>query len=180
MKLEDGKYVAFITWSDWPNTKENKARALKSSKVHVGVYQNDRMHSCCARTHRSYHNDFRMNLVEVFHGRVDADRICKFCLDENPGFWNMLQQIEAPPKEYYFIVDHVHDQPRVIQTDDSKEVTRLLRNYVAFADHLENINVKDGKLFVVKGSLVELDVKVRTVVEHVRLKTKEEQNGTTY
>jgi len=174
MKIEDGKYVAFITWHDWPIAEENKARALKSSKVHEGIYRNGRMHSLCTRTHGSHHNDFHMNLVEIFHGRVDPDRICKFCIGENPGFWHNLQQIEAPPKEYYFIIDHAHDQPRVIQTDDSREVTRLLRNYVAFADHLENINVKDGKLFLVKGSLVELDVKVRTVVEHIKFKTKEE------
>lgn len=174
MKLEDGKYVAFIGWDDYPRGEENKTRALKSSKIHMGVYRNGRMNSCCARTHGAYHNDFRIDLVEVFHGRVDIDRICKFCLDENPGFWHKLQETEAPLKEYYFIVDHAHDQPRVIQTDDSREVTRLLRNYVAFADHLENINAKDGKLFLVKGSLVELDVKVRTVVEHIKFKTKEE------
>jgi hypothetical protein len=174
MKIEDGKYVAFIGWDDWPVLEQNKARALKNSKIHVGVYRNGRVHSTCARVHGRYHNDFDNRHSEIFLGKVNAGRICKFCLDDHRPFWQKLQQIEAPPKEYYFIVDLVHDDHRVIQTDDQLNVVARLKNYVAYADHLENINAIDGKLFVVKGSLVELDVKVRTVVEHIKFKTKEE------
>jgi len=174
MKPKDGNYVAFISWDDWPRVEENKARALKSSKIHVGIYRNGQVYSTCSRTHGAHHNEFDRRNFEIFPGRVDAKRICKFCLDSRRTFWQKLQQIEAPPKEYYFIVDLVHDDHQVIQTDSQGEVVARLKNYVAYADHLENINAKDGKLFIVKGSLVELDVKVRTVVEHVRFKTKEE------
>ena len=174
MKLKEGQFVAFIGWDDWPRPEDNKVRALKSSKIHVGMYRNGRVQSTCAQTHGAHHNEFGNRNFEVFLGRVDVTRICKFCLDNRRTFWTALQSIEAPPKEYYFIVDLVHDDHKVIQTDDQLEVMAILKNYVAYADHLENINVKDGKLFVVKGSLVELDVKVRTVVEYVRFETKEE------
>ena len=174
MKLEDGKYVAFIGWATWPVMEQSKARALKHSKIHIGVYRNGKVHSTCTRVHGTYHNEFDDRHFEIFLGKVDVERICKFCLDDRRTFWQKLQRTEAPPKEYYFIVDLVHDEHKVVQTDDQLEVMAILKNYVAYADHLENINAKDSKLFVIKGSLVELDVKVRTVVEHVKFKTKEE------
>jgi hypothetical protein len=174
MKLEDGTYVAFIGWDNFQPLAVSKARALKHSKIHVGVYQNGRVDSTCTRTHGSYHNDFDSRHFEVFLGRVDVERICRFCLDGRRTFWTKLQKIEPPPKEYYFIVDLVHDEHKVVQTDDQVEVTQILKNYVAFADHLESVNLKDSKLFVIKGSLVPLDVKVRKVVEYVKFETKKE------
>ena len=175
MELEDGKYVAFISWDNFHPLAVSKARALKHSKIHMGVYRKGRVDSACKRTHGSYHNDFDSRHFEVFLGRVDVERICKFCLDSYRAFWTKLQDIEPPPKEYYFIVDLVHDEHKVVQTDDPVEAAQILRNYVAFADHLESVNLKNSKLFVIKGSLVPLDVKVRKVVEYIKFETKKEK-----
>ena len=174
MELE-GKYVAFISWDDWPDPDQNKARSLKLSKIHIGVYRNGRVHSNCTNVHGRYHNDFSDKNSEIFLGRVDAARICKFCLDRNGPFWNKLQKTEAPPKEYYFIFDMTGKTAEVIHSDDPAVILRTLKNLVRFADHLEDINNKDSKVMVIKGSFVELDVKVRRIVEHIKFETKKEK-----
>ena len=174
MKLKDGEHVAFICWENWPSLATSKAKALKYSKIHIGRYRNGEVESLCARTHGSYHNTFNSRHSEIFPGRVGVDRICKFCLNKYRTFWTKLQETEPLPKEYYFIVDLVHDEHKVIQTDDPVEAMQALKNYVAFADHLESVNLKDSKLFVIKGSLVPLDVRVRKIVDYVKFETKKE------
>ena len=165
MKPTDGQNVAFICWESWPRLEENKKRALKNAQIHVGTYREGRIRSNC-RCHGP-HMEYDDRHSKVFLGRVDTERICKFCFDEYPSFWHHLHKIEPPLELEYFLIDLSGETDRVTSTTSKRAITNML---IARPEYVEDLNKVGSKLWLIKGYLVEVDLMVRKIVEGVTIK----------
>ena len=154
-------YVAFVGWdSHW-----TEARTKKYGKIHLGILNENKSVRSLCRCHDTY-SLFAEHRRVVFNGRVDIDRVCKFCYQYSQIFWLKLQKMEPAVELEYYLFDLTGKEPYV-STPKGKALENML---MGRPELLDTLNKPGSKLWLIKGHLVEVEAKVRKIVDSVKIK----------
>ena len=169
-ELRDGDFVTFVGWHYF----DYKRRALTTGKIHVGKYvaKDKSIRSVC-QCHSDYQS-FKIGQYRIITAEKNIWRGCKFCRSGYPHLYKRLRLAKPPQKVVYQLTYPRRDKDGRLEggchviTGDKKMMESVLKNRPDIHEHL---NTTAGtRIKLIKGAIVEVEFKTRTVVDDVIIK----------
>jgi len=168
MEPQPKNIVAFAGSAFW----ECRNHAMKHGKVHIGRVRENGLASTC-QSHQ-YGRTISQGNYKIIRNLDDERRLCKFCLDKWPEIMHKLLTNPPKPKMFYLLIHPTTGEgggyDYVISKETSGSIRRRLINNPEFLRELKNNIRQTGNVKLVRAHLVDVDFKIREVVESITFK----------
>jgi len=167
---KDGNLVTFIGWHYF----DARSRNLRSGKIHVGRINKGIIRSLC-RTH--YPTNFSIGQYGIITSEGNKERFCRFCSREDPELYAKLLSTPLPPEMFYILMfpaenagESIRGSDFIIAKNTEGSIRRKLLNNPQFLRELKNNLKQTGNVKLLKAHYVDVDFKIREVVEKITFK----------
>jgi hypothetical protein len=169
MKPKYNETVAFAGSAFW----ECRTHAMKHGKIHIGKVETNGIRSTC-QSHQ-YGRRISTGNYKIIESVSDEGRLCKFCRDSFPSLMNRLLTTPPKPDMFYLLIHPTKGEPGsgsdfVIAKNTDGSIRRRLLNNPEFLRELKNNLKQTGNVKLMKAHFIEVDFKIREVVESITFK----------
>jgi hypothetical protein len=170
-ELKDGDLVTFLGWHYF----DYKRRTLATGKIHVGKYvARDKLIRSTCQCHPSYSDLFKLGQYKIITAEKNIWRGCKFCRSGYPHLYKRLREAKPRQEGVYQLTYPRLDKDGKLEggyhviTGGKKTMENVLKGRPEIHKWLNS--TAGTRIKLIKGIVVEVEFKTRTVVDEVIIK----------